>query len=343
MNSSIGSGTPQENKGDVWFIYDGDCPICRMAAESLRIKQSVGALHLVNAREANAHPLIEEINALGIDLDEGMGLKFQGRHYHGRDALHMMAILGSRYGWFNRMNALLFRSKTVAGLCYPTMRATRNLLLRMKGVQKIHNLERASVQPIFQTALSDDWYAMPEVMRRRFGVRPFTDDEVRIEGRLDIRINRLLRLLSRISGILVPFQGADIPVTVRFTSGPQSRAFTFDRTFYFPGKPPVKFRSSIEHCKNNELIETMRFGLSWRFACKWNGTSVVFMHRGYAWRIMGLKLPIPLTFVLGKAEAEETPVSEQEFSMWVHAIHPKFGKPAAYAGRFKLISEKISD
>lgn len=125
---------------DAWLIYDGDCPICRRVAEALRLKRTVGELHLIDARENQQHPLIVEINALGLDLDEGLVLKFQQRHYHGQDALHIMALLGSRHGWFNRMNAILFRSRLVARLCYPLMRTSRNLLLRIKGIDKIHTL-----------------------------------------------------------------------------------------------------------------------------------------------------------------------------------------------------------
>lgn len=132
---------PGEAKGDVWFIYDGDCPICNTAAQALRIKQAVGNLHLVNAREDKDHPLLSEVKACQLNLDEGMVLVFEGGYYHGADALHMMALLGSSQGWFNRMNALLFCSPAIARLCYPAMRAGRNLLIRLKGVPKIRNLE----------------------------------------------------------------------------------------------------------------------------------------------------------------------------------------------------------
>jgi len=53
--------TLQEKTG-VWFVYDGEYPICTHTAEALRIKQAHGALHTVNAREVNADPLITEIN-----------------------------------------------------------------------------------------------------------------------------------------------------------------------------------------------------------------------------------------------------------------------------------------
>lgn len=129
-----------EAKGDVWFVYDGDCPICAVAANALQIRKAVGNLHLVNAREDKDHPLLEEIKARNLDLDAGMVIIFQDRYYHGADALHIMALLGSHQGWFNRMNALLFRSRILAALCYPIMRAVRNFAIRLKGVPKLNNL-----------------------------------------------------------------------------------------------------------------------------------------------------------------------------------------------------------
>lgn len=136
----------QNSKGDVWFVYDGDCPICNVAANGLKIKEAVGSLHLINARKEKSHPIMQEVNKQGLSLDEGMIIKFQNTCYHGADALQIMALLGTNKGWFNRMNVFLFRSKFLSRLFYPGMRATRNLLLKVKGVDKIRNLENAGKQ-----------------------------------------------------------------------------------------------------------------------------------------------------------------------------------------------------
>ena len=133
--------TTENPSGDVWFVYDGDCPICTVAAKALKIRQAVGALHLVDARNDTAHPILAEIRDLRLDLDQGMVIKFADTCYHGADALHVMALLGTGQGWFNRLNAALFRSKALSALCYPPMRAGRNLLIRLRGVPKIDNLE----------------------------------------------------------------------------------------------------------------------------------------------------------------------------------------------------------
>ena len=132
--------TLEHKTGDVWFVYDGDCPICSVAARGLRIRKAVGSLNLVDARTDIDHPILKEVQELKLDLDEGMVIKFRDTCYHGADALQVMALLGTGQGWFNRMNAWLFRSRTLSKICYPPMRATRNLLIRLRGVEKIGNL-----------------------------------------------------------------------------------------------------------------------------------------------------------------------------------------------------------
>jgi predicted DCC family thiol-disulfide oxidoreductase YuxK len=130
------------SKPEIWFVYDGECPVCATAASAFQVRKAVGALHLVNARTDLAHPALAEVNDARLDLDAGMAIKYGGRLYHGADALHLMALIGSEHGWLNRMNALLFRSKSVARGAYPFMRAARNLAVALKGSGKINNLGR---------------------------------------------------------------------------------------------------------------------------------------------------------------------------------------------------------
>lgn len=334
----------QGSEGDVWFVYDGDCPLCTAAANALQIRQSVGALHLVNARDDAGHPLMREVNRLGFDLDEGMVLKYRGAHYHGEDALHMMALLGGPHGWLNRINALLFRSKTIARLCYPAMRATRNALLRLGGVKKIRNLQNdtAGREPIFKAVFGDDWDRLPKVMHDHYAVRPWSNDTVIVKGALDVTVSPFMGLLSRLSGLLVSRSGKDVPVTVIFRSGEDSADFSFDRIFHYPDGDR-HFRSRMAPIGGNELVEFMGFGIGWKVAYGWDGTKVTLSHRGYVWRILGMDVPVPLALLIGRGEAEEVPLSQDEFSMWTHAKHPWFGAGFAYAGTFKVTEVSCPD
>jgi predicted DCC family thiol-disulfide oxidoreductase YuxK len=130
------------SKQEIWFVYDGECPMCSRAAAAFQVRRAVGALHLVDARVDVAHPALAEVNAARLDLDKGMAIKYGGRLYHGAEALHLMALIGSEHGWLNRMNALLFSRKSVARIAYPFLRAARNLAVLLKGSGKIDNLGR---------------------------------------------------------------------------------------------------------------------------------------------------------------------------------------------------------
>jgi predicted DCC family thiol-disulfide oxidoreductase YuxK len=121
----------------IWLVYDGDCPFCSASARTVRIKQAVGTLHILNAREANGHPLMEEINAQALDLNQGIVVKLAGQLYHGADALHLLAMIGSEQGWLNRLNVGLFRNRTLVRFTYPVLKALRGASLRLLGKRPI--------------------------------------------------------------------------------------------------------------------------------------------------------------------------------------------------------------
>ena len=120
-------GTP------IQLVYDGDCPFCTASAHMVRIKQAVGSLQILNAREIGATPLMAQIKAQGFDLNQGIVVKFENRLYHGQDALHLLAMIGSDQGWLNRLNVTLFRNKATVAFFYPAMKAVRRLMLALNG------------------------------------------------------------------------------------------------------------------------------------------------------------------------------------------------------------------
>lgn len=122
----------------ILLIYDKDCPACNAYCQMVRIRQSVGELKLVNAREDTE--VMQQITAQGLDIDQGMVLKMGDNWYYGSDAIYMLSLLSSRSGLFNRLNYHLFKSKRLAKWLYPLLRFFRNLLLKLLGKRKINNL-----------------------------------------------------------------------------------------------------------------------------------------------------------------------------------------------------------
>ena len=122
----------------ILLIYDKDCPACNAYCQMVRIRQSVGELKLINAREDTE--VMQQITAQGLDIDQGMVLKMADSCYYGSDAIYMLSLLSSRSGLFNRLNYHLFKSKRLATWLYPLLRFFRNLLLKLLGKRKINNL-----------------------------------------------------------------------------------------------------------------------------------------------------------------------------------------------------------
>lgn len=196
--------------------------------------------------------------------------------------------------------------------------------------------------PIFKSIFGASWDGLPPVMKKHYANRPYTDDETVVEGTLDVMCKPPLLWLSLLMKFMgqIPAQNENgVPVTVRFESDKDSKAFHFNRTFNFKDKTPYTFRSRMIQIKDNEVIEIMRFGLGWKMLYLWDGKKVLLKHNGYALHIFGHFIPVPLTFLMGKGYAEEIAVDDKKFDMITHITHSWWGKVYEYKGRFKIVKE----
>ncbi len=330
-----------DKKDGVWFVYDGECPLCTSAAQALRIKKKHGSIHLIDARINSDDPLVEEINHRGFDLDEGMVIYHQSRFYHGRDALKFMAQYSEARNAFTVFCKSLFWSNTISTLTYPWMRGVRNLLLRRRGVKRIDNLGLKN-KPIFQNIFGEKWNELPPVMHKHYANRPYCDDTAIVEGSLDIISNQPLLMMSWMMKFLgqIPVSNEKkVPVTVEFKSDDNSRSFHFVRSFHFKSDKPYVFHSRMMQIKDNEAIEIMRFGLGWKMLFLWDGKKVILQHNGYALHLFGHFIPMPLTYLMGAGYAEEIAVDDTTFDMITHITHPWWGKIYEYKGRFRITKE----
>ncbi|MCB1506940.1 MAG: DUF4166 domain-containing protein [Hyphomicrobiaceae bacterium] len=321
----------------ITFVYDGDCPLCTSAAMALRIKRDYGTLQLLNAREQRDHPVVRDLTGRGFDLDEGMAIIADGHIHHGPDALRFMARYGDARNPFMAATRSLYWSKTLAVITYPWLRGVRNWLLRRRGVDRIDNLALKD-QPTFKPIFGEDWEMLPPVLRAHYANRPYTTDEVVVEGVLDVECHGIMRLLAPVLRLMrqIPARTEkSVPVTVRLRSDTDTRAYHFDRTFRF-ASGPYRFHSRMFPLGGDEVVEVMRFGFGWRMRYFWDGAKVVLQHRGYALRVAGHYVPIPLGLMIGEGYAEEIAVDDEHFDMMTHITHPWWGKIYGYKGRFRL-------
>lgn len=134
------SKTDSGSKNRVTILYDKQCPTCDFYCSLVRIEQSVGKLVLLDARDSS--PLLEEVTKRGWDIDQGMVVAVDDALYYGADAIHMLSLLATRKGGFNRFNYWLFSSEKRAKFFYPLLRTLRNFLLKLLGKRKINNLHQ---------------------------------------------------------------------------------------------------------------------------------------------------------------------------------------------------------
>jgi predicted DCC family thiol-disulfide oxidoreductase YuxK len=124
---------------EIVLVYDKQCPACDTYCQHVGIKQSVGPLILIDARQSS--DVLAEITAQGLDIDQGIVVKMNGQLYYGADAMQALALMSSRTGIFNRLNYWVFRSAIASRLLYPLLKVCRNLLLKSLGRTKINNLD----------------------------------------------------------------------------------------------------------------------------------------------------------------------------------------------------------
>lgn len=127
---------------DIWLVYDGECPVCKTYCKYIRIKDAVGKLHLIDARKPSS--IMDEITAAGLDIDQGMVVKFKNIIYYGPDAINILTLLSTPSGFFNRINYYIFSTKFGAKIFYPIGKLFRNLVLKLLGIKYIGNLKTKS-------------------------------------------------------------------------------------------------------------------------------------------------------------------------------------------------------
>jgi predicted DCC family thiol-disulfide oxidoreductase YuxK len=123
------------------IIYDGDCIFCQNYARLVRLRDTVGKVEMLDARSSD--PRVERYWRKGYDLNEGMLFVYQGKVYHGSDAVFVLAGLSSSTSWFNRLNRAIFSRRAAATTLYPLLKLGRRvtLLARGKGLISEPSLE----------------------------------------------------------------------------------------------------------------------------------------------------------------------------------------------------------
>jgi predicted DCC family thiol-disulfide oxidoreductase YuxK len=119
------------------IVYDGDCPFCSRYVALVRLREAVGPVRLVNARDGG--PETQRLRSKGYDLNEGMILIQGDKIHYGEDCINRLALLSTPSGAFNRINSAIFSSPLASKILYPVLKMGRRLtliLLRRKRLEE---------------------------------------------------------------------------------------------------------------------------------------------------------------------------------------------------------------
>lgn len=114
------------------ILYDDQCPVCRGYCTKVELKE--GELALLDARKNG--DLLDEVTAQGLDIDEGMVVKAEGKIYYGSEAMREI-VKRKKSGPFERF---FFGGKWRAKVFYGISKEVRNIVLRVMRIPKIKNL-----------------------------------------------------------------------------------------------------------------------------------------------------------------------------------------------------------
>lgn len=195
-------------------------------------------------------------------------------------------------------------------------------------------------ESVFQKILADSWDELGSVIKRHYFLRPFSDDYICVSGEMSevyhSSIAKLFIPFGMLFGAVVPYRATNVPIDVHYASSKKNANIYWDRVFKFSDKNHYHFRSRMEHVRNNEVIEFVRFGVGMRLKVTAEKGAIVFRDAGYIWRIFGIDIPVPVGLFFGHAYVEEKPIDENNFRMKMILEHRLFGVMFRYQGEFNL-------
>ena len=133
--NTISNYRNEDTECEVVIVHDGECPICSNYVQFIKIRENVGEVSLINAREDRA--LGEELYSQGINLDDGMAVMYRSNWYHGYMAMYILATLSKDITSLQKLHNMVFAYKGLASILYPILRIGRNITLFLLGREKI--------------------------------------------------------------------------------------------------------------------------------------------------------------------------------------------------------------
>jgi Domain of unknown function (DUF4166) len=197
-----------------------------------------------------------------------------------------------------------------------------------------------NVPPALQTTLGADWWQLAPVVRRHHHLRTHSADQLNLDGTMrEIWHSRWLDPflpIVRLLDAIVPYIGADVPAQVRCQADPTQPRVHWQREFRFADGKIGTFKSFKEFSGDHEVCEVIRGGIAAKLSVSAHNGGLVFAAKSYEWRIGKLKIPLPLTALIGVIRCEEIPLNADQIRIVITFDHPWLGCLVRYDGVFDI-------
>ncbi len=181
------------------------------------------------------------------------------------------------------------------------------------------------------------WQRLPAAVRDRFTVDRV--GEITYVGHMETVAasapGRVLAILGRALGEpLATRTGTDVPAHVRVYHEPGGGT-VWERAYHFAGYPTRLVRSAKRLDEDGALLECLGAGLHMRLAVAENDGVLEFRSRGYFWRVLGVRVPLPRRWLPGETLVTHRDEGGGRFRFTLTIHHPLLGRIVHQDGLFR--------
>ncbi|MBS0289371.1 MAG: DUF4166 domain-containing protein [Proteobacteria bacterium] len=178
---------------------------------------------------------------------------------------------------------------------------------------------------------------LDSILQQRYDIELGCNQKITLNGFMTISGSmgyRLFCLCAKLIGKQALSLGQNIPVTVYYGSNFSPNEVVFERLFHFPNKP-YRLCSKMIILQEGIVVEMMSSRIGCKLRYELVGNDILLSHQGYVFKLGQRFLLLPLTWLLGKAQAIEHPVNDSTFYLRMEVRH-WMGRLITYEGNFTI-------
>ncbi len=182
------------------------------------------------------------------------------------------------------------------------------------------------------------WRRLTPMIRARFGTSAIAKDTYYCGTMATVRCSFagfLLAQLCRLIGTpLAPYEGEDVPISVRVHEDYAMGGVAWDRRYFFAGKAPVTVTSTKVIERGKALLECVGGGFGMRLKVYEQDQALHFLSQHYFWRWGRIRLRLPSWLTPGVAHVTHSDLGEGRFRFEMTIEHPLLGENFYQDGSF---------